>query len=165
MKKFVACALVFVLCFVYGVSLATDAQYSNTKYFVSLLDDEDISYTVIGVDDGNEQISIKNRDDDINKSYTINVFFKDDEEHVSVRIWNLVDFNKALVQTAYGLCNTLNAKWKYACFYVDEDDYSITVSYDMIVPNSSASSDLVLEAIVRLVKIIGDGYETLEPLE
>lgn len=50
-------------------ALAVGAKYQNTKRFVQLLDEIGIRYTIEGVEDNEERVTVKNRDD--KSSYTI----------------------------------------------------------------------------------------------
>lgn len=166
MKRFVSLLVVLMLCLQCLPAMATSAQYNNTRRVLQILDSEGIIYTVNGILSNNyEKVSINSRDSDINKSYTITLFFSSDNEEFGIRVWNLIDFNASKLQQAYKLCNTANSSYKLVTFEVDESDNSITVACDMIVRDTDETGSIVLEAICRVADIIGAAYPTLSPLE
>lgn len=165
MKKIVSVLLVLALCCAFLTAGAVEAEYSNAKKFLKYLDGIGIKYTVLGVDDSYEQIKIANTDSDIDVSYNINLLFSDDNELVSIRVWNLIDFSASNLTKAYRICNGLNYDYRYTKFYVDETDNSITVSYDVICREDDTMTDLVWEGIIHVVNIIAKGYPDIAVLK
>lgn len=161
MKKILAMLLALVLTI--GVcmpALAINAQYSSTKAFLSALDEMDITYTVNGINDGNyEDVSIENTDDN-GFTYTIRLFFDENEENCSIRVWNIIHFNDADFSKLLRTCNTLNNEYNYVCFSVDESDNTITATMDLIYRTNDVDQ-IVLEAILRMANILEDVYPQL----
>lgn len=140
-------------------ALAVGAKYQNTKRFVQLLDEIDIRYTIGGVEDNAECVTVKNRDD--KSSYTIFYYFDQDEEEVGLRVWNFIDFSNSDYNRVLRAVNDLNSRYKFITFCVDDTDNSVTAEMDLIVRNDSCAGDIVLEATLRMAQILEDAYDTL----
>ena len=137
------------------VAFAASAQYANTRSFLGELDTYEIRYTLEGVDsDNNEIVHIKNKGDYY--SYTIHYYFSEDNESVSIRIWNLIDFDSSDMDKVYLAVSQLNKTYKWVKFYADEIDNSVTLSADMIVRRNSGTGDIVLEMTLRIASILDD---------
>lgn len=161
MKKTLALLLTLVLTIsVCLPAMAATAQYPSTKAFLTTLDEADINYTVNGINENNyEEVSVANTDDN-GFSYTIRLFFEDNNENCGIRVWNIIHFNDADFSKLLRICNTLNNDYKYISFSVDESDNTITASMDLIY-RSHDIGDIVLEAVLRMASILQDTYPQL----
>lgn len=162
MKKFFAVLLILALTLA-SSALAQTTRYAYTRQFMDELDSRDIKYTYNEPDEkGNEKVRVTFTDDDLG-SLAINVFFQENGT-ASYRCWNLVDFTCG-VSYAYQICNELNNEWKYAKFYVDTTDNSITMSNDMELSVDANSGKASAEMLADLVGIIDAAKETLIKLK
>lgn len=154
--------LVLLLCFS-SSALAVEPQYANTKAFLAYMDSRNIFYTVLGIDDENsyELVSIDNQGD--KASYTFVMFFDEDYTEVAIRVWDLIEFDKAKTADVTRVINDLNNNYKYGRWIADESDNTVTIAYDVLIRDNSDSPDIILEALLHLVECINYGYELLEP--
>lgn len=157
MKRTVALFLTLALM----IGLASTAfavpdtvKFDSTKSFLQKLDDESLNYTLVGVEDsGEEHVRLGSTIVDDNHNVTFQFFFNEDGRRVTIIVWNLIDFDAANLEQMYKICNELNAGWKYASFYVDESDNSITVSCDMVFTPETAG-DVLYEVMMRLYNVM-----------
>ncbi|MBQ7455182.1 MAG: hypothetical protein IJS53_01955, partial [Clostridia bacterium] len=134
MKRIVMIAVALVLLFsnlIPAAAMPEGVKYSSTYAFLKELDEYDVIYTYKGIDEDTDEWVYVSYGLSNDADCDLNIFFTSDCEHCVVRIWNLIDFDAAQVNTMYMVCNYLNSSYKYATFYVDESDYSVTVSYDL----------------------------------
>ena len=142
----------------------SQAQYGSTKQFLRLLDDMDVKYTWQGIDsDENEVISIGNNTDVVG-SYSIKVYFDDNDENCSIRVWNVIDYNYAMSSSVYAAVNSINKTYKYVKFYADDSDNSVTASMDLIYRDSDVG-EICAEALLDIVRVIDSAYPDLKPFE
>lgn len=147
-------------------AFAVSPKYENTRAFLELLDANDIMYTLIGVDDdGDEKVTIDNRSDAIPKGYTIRLFFSEENDEVSLRVWNLVDFDADNLGLVLKAVNQANYDYKYVRFYVDESDYSITASIDDVVRANTDTADIILDSLLDLVDVMDVVYPSISIFE
>lgn len=162
MKKLLSlilvCVLLLGLC---PAALATEAQYASTKSFLTLMDALSIKYMVGGMDSSNnELVVISNSDSELNFEYTVAFFFDSDEAHCSIRVWEIISFADVDFAKVLRTVNSLNTKFKYVKFYVDEDDNTVTASMDLIYTAETAGQ-VVMEGMLRAMSILEDSYPDL----
>ena len=164
MKKLTALLLALILGLALAApALAIEAQYDNTKVFTTMLDDMNVPYTITGIDDDKDEgVKIQDYNDLI--SYTIFCFFSEDNETVSFRIWNFAEYDILNRAQALEAVNNLNARYKFASWYADESDNSFNLRMDVIVRKDAEVREITLEALLRLINILKDGYPMIEPL-
>ena len=155
-------ALLLIVCMnTAALAVPKSVQYRSTREFLAELDKEDINYTYEGISSTDDEIVTVGYTLD-NGSADLRFFFSEDEVHCSIRVWNLIDFDRSNIQAMYKVCNGLNETYKYCCFYVDSSDYSVTVSMDLILPQENCG-DIMFEALLRCIKICDDAMPTLNP--
>lgn len=155
---FVAAMLILSVSAAYA--LPKNVMYSSTRGFLELLDEKEIKYTYNGVnDDDIESVNVI-YNLDVGKANVL-LLFSQDNEHCSLRVWNLIDFEQSRLEEMYAVCNQMNSNYKYCTFYVDERDYSISVSMDLIY-RSSGSDEICYEALIRCIRICDDAMGTLK---
>ena len=161
MKKVISLLLaVLLLTLCAAPALAVEATVQNAKDFLALLDEKGIIYTNKGLDsDGDEWITIGNKGDAF--TYTINVWFYDDNESVTMKVWNIIEFDDADFAKVLRVCNNLNYTYRFCRFYVDETDNTVTISTDLVVREGGVTAEVTWELLVRLVDILDNGYEQL----
>ena len=153
-------ALVLLLCMtVPALAVPSGVQYDSTRQFLQILDEEDILYAWRGLDSDNDEkitISYTLLDDEV----TLYLYFEEGNEHCSIRLWDMIEFDESMLTAMYAVCNALNSTYKYCTFYVDDGYYSVTVSMDLIFREQNAG-DVCFEALVRFANICDDAAETL----
>ena len=85
-------------------------------------------------------------------------FDEDGEANVALKSWNIVNF-AGRVDEAVALCNTLNAKYRWVKFYVDEDA-DVVAELDALVSEQSCGSSC-MNLIRRMTSVIDDAYPLL----
>ena len=160
MKKFLALLLLTVLCVsACSAVFAETAQYASTADFVRMLEEADLKYTNRGIDqDGDEHVTLAVGEDFTD--YVIHFFFEEDGQHTAIFVWNLITFDPADTLKVMHVCNSLNYKYKYTCFYVDTSDNTVTVSMNLIYRDDNVGLANV-EATLFLMNIITEAYPSL----
>ena len=129
-----AICLILAVCVFTGISLsalAESAELKTTQQFIDYLEKKDIKYTLIGLSDGSEQITVSFNLEYLN-SAKCNLFFDEDLDSVSLRLWNLVTVS-AGKNYILSTVNSLNKSYKYAKFVYDDSDSSIQIEADMYI--------------------------------
>ena len=156
-------ALVLAAMLLSSAALATAATYANTKDTIASFDGVGLYYTVQGIEDkGYEVVTLGNTSD--YWDYTIAFFFNEDNTSVGIRIWDLAAFDEAEIPEALLAVNRANEAFKYARFYIEESDNTLTCSYDIVVREGASVGDIVLEATARLTAILDQSYPYFEDL-
>lgn len=122
--------------------------------FCSYLDRENIKYTV----DMENIVSIVFSGGDNIPSCDVKVIFDSDGGNtVAFKSWSIGKFkDESKYAKAVILCNRLNAKFRWAKFYVD-DDFDVSVESDILVDENNVG-EFCLEITLRLMKIMDDAY-------
>ena len=159
MKRVISLVLTLVmllgLCSV--ASAAPSTQYSSTRLFLQKLDEMQIKYSYVGIDNnGYEKITVKNRGSDIDLAYTLTYFFDENDENASIRVWDLITFDSSSALSALYACNNCHLDWKYVTFAV-EGDNTITAKMDLIYRGESVS-EVMWEATLHMVNVVSDAY-------
>lgn len=155
-------SLVFAALLLMGMcstAFAVSAQYTSTQLFMDLLDEKDVSYTYVGIDDNDyEKITVKNNDSDAGISYTISYFFDPNNENAGIRVWDVAVFGEGDANKVKALmaCDNCNRTWKYVTF-MTESDNTVTAKMDLIYRGETVS-EVVWEATLHLVNVLSDAY-------
>ena len=158
MKKLLSIAL--CLCMVLGCTsaLAARAELSTTRTFIDWLEDNDLSYEYVGIDEDYERLRVENEGEHF--TYTIQYFFDVNEENSALRVWDVYAFDEDDYTKACVLCNTLNSDYKYVSFFC-EDDNTITACVDLIYRDNDVEP-IHAEATNYVVRILDDAYPTIK---
>ena len=163
MKRLAMLALVLALLLGMtssALAVPENVSYDTTKAFLEVLDSEDVKYTYEGIGDSGEQVRVAFNLDD--GSCVIKFYFNEDNQHCSIRVWNLIDFDESDLSRMYKVCSRINSDYKYTTFYVDESDNSITVSMDLILLGDGAAS-ICDEALYHVASICNEAMASLAP--
>ena len=161
MKKILSLLLVAVLTIGFcTAAYAVAASYYSTQAFLAELDEKGITYTVVGLDEDNDEKVKVNNTDDNGFSYTINYFFDDQQENCSLIVWNIINYDDVDLAKVLRVCNSLNKDYKYIRFYVDESDNTVTAQYDSIFRTNDID-EILWEATLYMVDILEEAYPTL----
>ena len=83
--------------------------------------------------------------------------FTEDGKYVTIKIYNLCKFPADKLNQMYKLCSELNKEYKWAKFYVDESDNTLTVQDDAIIQLDTCGAECY-EISARLVLIADEAY-------
>jgi len=165
LKKSLALLLMLALVLSLGVSaFAVNAQYSTTQEFLKALDAEKVKYRYMGVNNNDKEEVTVSYTGDYCDDIFINIFFSQDLDSVSMRFWNIVDFDEADYAKALELANELNADFKYVKFVVDTDDWSIGAEIDIPIREGEDSAQIAYDALYYIVQISDEAYPDLAEL-
>lgn len=162
MKKLISSLLVccLLLCLLPTASAAANASYPTTKSFISWLEANDVVYDYNGVDeDGYETIGIELEGN--NFDFGVKCVFYEGNESAAMYVYNIIEYHKTEFNKALSVCNDLNATYRFASFFCDESDNTVTAQTDVIFVRMSDSGELAGEHLLRLVKIVDEAYPTL----
>lgn len=165
-KKGVSVLLIvaLALCICIQPAAAAAAEFKTTQQFLDFLDEKDIRYSYIGVDGKSEQVNVSFSLDNFD-SARCSIFFKNDFEEVSLRIWDIVKVSAGKTFTLSTI-NSLNKDFKFVAFVFDESDSTVQAELDMYIdPDHCARS--VYDAMMIMFQIIDDDgvAEKLHSLE
>lgn len=162
-RNTLACVVLMALLMVLAVSTASaaTAKLQTTQNFLDYLGENNIKYTYKGMTESSgESVSVSYTLDNFS-SLTCNLFFKESEDEVDLRIWNIVTVS-AGKNYALNIVNSLNANWKYAKFVFDESDNTIQAEMDMFI-NKEHCGEEIFKAMRKLFVVI-DTDEIAEQL-
>lgn len=163
MKRFLkTLALMLALCLIASVpAFAITAQYNNTQKFLDALDENNFKYTYKGVDNNNrEKVVFPYSGDNI--ECDVQIAFSDDEEDISICVWNVIDFDKKYLAGVIDVIDTLNYKYRFVKLYADRTDWSVTAYMDLIVRQNADVGDIAVEGVARMLSILEDEYPALK---
>ena len=156
MKKMMRTVLALALAAILlcASALAETATYANAQDFVRELEANGLTdYTIMGIDsDGDDGVMLDYSGD--YWDYSIRYYFKEDEDMVLIRIWNLMEFDDSEMSAAKNAANDANYDYKIARFYVDDTDNTLTCSYDLITREGASVGECLLDATGYLINII-----------
>lgn len=164
-KKLLAFILVTALFLSISIpAFAASAQYTTTKEFLKVLSREKLHYRYMGIDeDEDEEITTSFTGDNWDDIF-INLFFDEDLEIVSLRCWNIVDFNEKDRAEALERCNQLNDSYKFVKFVMDESDWSVGAEMDVPIREGAESAECVYDALYYIVNIADEAYPVLQEI-
>ena len=162
-RKLLSFALVLVLlCCLCVPVWAADVQYKTTKSFLEVLDAEDCEYKFIGVDQGDyEELTVEFEGDYLD-SITADIFFNADGDVVSMRVWDLITIDEKDYADVMKAINDLHRQYKFVCFAVDTDDWTVYATLDAPLRECDEAGDIAADAVYYLVNIADRGYQALK---
>ena len=139
---------------------ADAAQLRSTQVFMDYLDQEGVKYTYLGMDDRDEVVAVSYTLENFS-SMTCKLYFRDTEEMVSLRIWDIVT---ATAGTNYALSvvNELNANKKFTKFVLNTSDATVQAELDMYI-DAETCGRCVYDAMLTLL-ILVDNNEVANKL-
>ena len=165
MKKYFALLLALALLLAAVPALAIDAQYAGTRNFLSYLDDNGIKYSYMGISGTNEyeQVRVVYTGDNLSE-ITINCYFAKDNTRCALLCWNVIDYDEAQLLPLISELNNLNKQYRYARFYTDSSDNSVTAQFDVLL-DENISGRFVYRGLSALVDIVDAAYPSLKPYQ
>ena len=164
MRTLAIVCLAAMLLAVGGTASADTAKLESTKTFLSYLDKKEISYDYIGVDGKYEEVDVT-LDRKLFPSLTCEIYFRDDGEELSLRIWNIITA-KADKESVFAALNTLNDNYKFVKFVFDESDSTVQAELDMYIDAEHCGRS-VYDAMNAMFNVVDneDAYKVLHGLE
>ena len=148
----IVCLVAMLLSFG-AVGHAETAKFESTQTFMDYLDAKDIKYSYYGVNGKHEEVDVEFEMDNF-PSTVCELYFKEDCEEVSLRVWNIVTVSAGKNFT-YSVLNKLNDSYKFAKFVLDESDDTVQAEIDMYIDAEHCGRP-VYDAMMALVDIIDD---------
>ena len=157
------CLLAMTLS-LFGTASAKTAQLSSTQNFLDFLDKKDVKYTYEGMQDGREEVSVSFTGDNF-PSLKCRIFFKDDCEEVSLRIWNLVEAT-AGKNRIYSTLNSIHKDYKFVKYVYDESDSTVQAELDVYIDGDHCGRS-VYDSLMVMINLTDrdDVAELLHALE
>lgn len=91
-----------------------------------------------------------------NTSIRVNLFFDKDGDTVALRVFDFVSAPENKYADTLVLCNTLNSKYRWVKFYIDEDN-DVIIEDDALVAGETSGAES-LELAMRMVNIADEVY-------
>jgi hypothetical protein len=86
------------------------------------------------------------------------LIFDDDGDSVALRAFSILKYTSAQIEQAHAQCNKQNCDYRWARFYVDNDN-ELTLAVDAVIPKGVAP-DICYEILARSVNILDDVYRS-----
>ena len=155
-------ALSFCICL--NSACAVTAEFKTTQQFLDFLDAKGYKYSYVGVDEKAERVNVSFSLDNFT-SVECAIFFKNDLEEVSLRVWNIITAS-AGKNYVLSTLNTLNKEYKFSKFVFDDSDSTVQAELDMYIDPDHCDRS-VYDAMMILIKIIDNDEiaKTLHSLE
>ena len=166
-KKHIAAFLLVLVLFM-GMSTpayAVKAQYATTASFLEALSEDGVKYNYKGVDqDDEEEVTVSYAGDYMDSIRAV-IFFDEELDSVSMRIWDVIAFDEDDYFDVLKTVNSLNYKYKYAYFVVDEEDWTVYATIDVPLRDCDEAGEIAYDALYYLVEICDRGYDELKEFE
>jgi len=133
---------------------AETAAYKSTQSFIDELEREGIKYSLEGVDKDNDERVDVSYNMDYFESATVHVYFHQDGDKVSLRVWDVVKASSGK-NFALNVINKLNSDYKYVKYVFDESDNTISGEMDMYIDEATCGAP-VRKAVQIMVREIDD---------
>ncbi len=160
LKTLALICLLAVLLSVTGPVWAETAQLSSTRDFLSFLDSKGIKYSYEGMSDGHEEVSVSYSTDHFS-SLKCRLFFKDDCEEVSLRIWNIVNAT-AGKNFILSTLNTIHKDYKFVKYVFDDSDNTVQAELDVYIDGDHCGRS-VYDSLMAMINLT-DRDEVAEKL-
>ena len=161
-KTMIALLIVVSILMSVGIpAFAVNAQYSTTKAFLNAMDEESYKYTYVGIDnDNDEKITVKFNGDYMD-TVNVNIYFNQDLDVVTMRVWDVIDFNEDDYEKVLLACNDLHRQYKFVTFLVDTSDWSVTAKLDCPIRPGKNCGDICVDGMEYIVNITDLAYDSL----
>ncbi len=94
------------------------------------------------------------------KTIPITIYFDEEGEPiVQMKCWSITSFKDEKFDSGVAVCNELNKRFRWVCFYLD-DDCDVVAMLDAYFDEESCGS-ICTRLIHRMVSIIDEAYPTL----
>ncbi len=122
------------------------------KRFVDYLDDKGIKYDT---DEIEENTVVKVGYNLENTTVKATIFFSDDNKHLAMRCFNIVQVPKDKLANILVACNEANREYRWVKFVID-DEMEVSAQIDAIIGENSSGD--VFELMYRILGIVDEVY-------
>lgn len=160
MKKIMALLLCVSMALAYAsAAFAEEPLIKTTREFLRSLDEKEVAYTYKGLSPaGNSEIVAVVFDSDVIGPVCLNLFFYDDCQTCSIILWNLIDYASSDTEAVAQSCYQLTCDYRFAKFYTEISDNSVTVEQDLLLDKDLNCSSIVANGMVTLTSIAERAY-------
>ncbi len=125
-------------------------MFHATYEIANAFDDEDISYHTEHNENNSRVIAGISGD---YCRYSIQFISSDDDNDVSIRVFDLAKFPAEMLVPVLRTVNDINCKYKYVKFCVDREDRSISAQYDMPVrtDDPGKSAKMLFHVFIQII--------------
>ena len=160
-------AMVCMLAVLFSMPVAASAsiaELDSTQDFLDFLDSKGLKYQYVGMGDNGEQIRVSFTLDNFD-ALTCNLFFKDDCEEVSLRVWDIVTATAGKNHILSTL-NDIEQGYKFVKYVYDASDSTIQAEIDMYIDGDHCGRS-VYDAMMVMFNLTDDDdvAEMLHALE
>ena len=135
-------------------------QYATTQSFVDVLVEQELKYTLEGIDEnGYEKIRLKLRDNQGNR-YDIEFYFGQEQDSCNLRVFGMITYAEEDLTDVLRAVNDLNRKWKFVKFYINENSRTVAAAVDLLFNDADVGS-IVMEGTLKVNRILKDGFTVL----
>ncbi|MCR5136250.1 MAG: YbjN domain-containing protein [Oscillospiraceae bacterium] len=137
-----------------------EGKYDVTRFLRKALNENGVKYSYYVDNNGNDCIS---------SSWTLNYLtavvkiFIPDDNHIDFRVWNLIDFTDDNILNVMVRCNALNSEYRYAKFFLDNSDNSVSVYADLVLSEPSDAQVAGYSTFSSLIDILIEAEDILAP--
>lgn len=128
--------------------------YQATRSICDAFDRENLKYDVREQEDRSFVVVGFNGD---NSEYQFLFISRDDDNDVSMRLFNLVKISKGEIEKMLDVVTDLNKKYRFMKFVVDEEGLSIDMEFDCLMSFTNPG-DVCTEALFRGVRIADEAF-------
>ena len=142
------------------------AQYKATQDYLNAMDARGIHYALGGINSSTqaENVEVVYRGDNMDE-IKIECYFPSDNSSASFFCWNVIDFDAEKAGNTLIACDSLNSSYKFAKFYLDLKDNSVTMNYDIKFDPNMDCGNISVSALQSMVNIVDDAYPSLAPYQ
>ena len=133
-------------------------MHDTTKQFLTYLDAKSFRYTFVhdaDADPASDVVKLTFSGEQVD--VTVTFFFDHDDEHASLRVFNLVKVPADKIPVMLTAVNQINNEYRFAKFCFDPDDNTIQAEMDCIFRKHDVD-EICYEALLRIVNICHDVY-------
>lgn len=128
-------AMVCLVAMMFSLSssaFATSTELRSTQDFVDFLDSKGLRYSYNGMQRNGDEVTISFTLDNF-ESLRCYIWFKDDCEEASLRIWNIVTDCSASKADICTVLNTIHVDYKFVKYVYDPSDNTIQAELDIYI--------------------------------
>lgn len=160
MKKLISLLLcVSLLTFGAVPVLADGPQFKSTLEFASILDGAELPYTYKGLSsDGEAECIVLKYDSTVLGNKQVQIWFYQDGNSCMLAIDNVVEYDPSRLVEVLASCDRMNSAYRFARFYTDDTDNTVTAQFDLVLDPSLNCSMIVVDGFVTIIDVAEAAY-------
>ncbi|MBQ8554590.1 MAG: YbjN domain-containing protein [Clostridia bacterium] len=143
MKKLLCLLMALLLgTMTFAAAQSVEPTYDATKALITELEANEIDYVCHGYNESYiERLTVTFKGENVDK-ITIDLFFQGHADlECMMRAWSVVTYDDGDMLTVYETLNTLNNRSRFARFYADKSDNTVTCAVDANLPTIEVAED------------------------